>query len=468
MSNKPIRTVHFIGIGGVGMSGVARVAHDQGMVVTGSDLKESRYTKQLKEAGISVSIGHQGSNMPEEDPDVVVVSTAILDNNPELIVAQERGLEIWHRAKMLAQLGIGKQTLAVAGTHGKTTTSSMLASTLDAMGEDPSFLIGGIVRQYQTNARSGQGDLYVVEADESDKSFTFLDPCAVLVTNIEVDHLDHYDDLDEIYAKFAEFIESVGEKGPCVVCGEDEALTELARGASARVYSYGFGDGFDISIRDYRSVGVGSTFTCVMPDGTAVEGCVKQNPGRHNVLNAVGVLGLIWAIGLSPVKAADALADFCGVRRRFDIIGEEGGITVVDDYAHHPTEIAVTIAAAKRLDFSRVHVLFQPHRYSRAPLFTETLKDEFGHAFDEADSVTFMDVYPAGETPIPGISGKTFMNVLFEHKEHPDTAYIPKRTEVVPYLTSKLHSGDLIITMGAGDVTAIGPELLDALAKMHS
>ena len=465
MRKEPIHTVHFIGIGGVGMSGIARVAHDQGMVVTGSDLKESRYTKQLREAGIFVDIGHLGSNLPQVDPDVVVVSTAILDNNPELIVAKERGLEIWHRAKMLAQLGVGKKTLAVAGTHGKTTTSSMLASVLDTMGEDPSFLIGGIVRDYQTNARSGKGEYYVVEADESDKSFTYLDPCAMLITNIEVDHLDHYNDLDEIYSKFEEFIESVGEKGICVVCGEDKALVDLARKTPVQVFSYGFGSEFDISISDYKSEGVGSSFTCTMPDGEIVPARVLQNPGRHNVLNAAGVLALIWAIGFPPAKAAEALASFCGVKRRFDVIGEEKGITVVDDYAHHPTEIAVTITAAKKLGFDRVHVLFQPHRYSRAPLFTETLKDEFGHAFDEADSVMFMDVYPAGETPIPGISGKTFMDILFENEQHPETVYVPRRIEVVPYLISTLNPGDLIITMGAGDVTAIGPELLDALAK---
>ncbi|MEG0070865.1 MAG: UDP-N-acetylmuramate--L-alanine ligase [Raoultibacter sp.] len=463
MAERHIKTVHFIGIGGVGMSGIAHVAHDQGMQVSGSDLKESRYTRQLKEAGITISIGHSAENIPANDPDVVVVSTAILENNPELVAAKERGLEIWHRAKMLAALGVDKQTLAVAGTHGKTTTSSMLASVLDTMGEDPSFLIGGIVRAYQTNAHSGSGNYYVVEADESDKSFTYLDPRAVLVTNIEADHLDHYSDLAEIYQLFAEFIGSVPDDGIVVVCGEDAELVRVARETGHEFFSYGFGNDFDITISNYTVVGIGSDFDLGFPDGTLVHASVLQNPGRHNVLNAAGTLGLIWALGLSVEKAACALGEFAGVRRRFDLVGIEREITVVDDYAHHPTEIAATIAAAKQLDFKRVHVLFQPHRYSRVKLFTEVLKDEFGSAFDEADSVTFMDVYPAGEAPVPGVSGKTFMNVVLDHPGHPQTAYVPRRPEIVPYLLSKMQPGDLLITMGAGDVTAVGPQLIAAL-----
>lgn len=468
MTDKAIEKVHFIGIGGVGMSGIARVAHDQGMQVTGSDLKESRYTKQLKAAGIEVFIGHDANNIPSEDPDVVVVSTAILENNPEFNSARERNLPIWHRAKMLAALGVGRSTLAVAGTHGKTTTSSMLASTLDAMGEDPSFLIGGEVRAYATNARSGQGPYYVVEADESDKSFTYLDPLAILVTNIEADHLDHYSDLDEIYSKFQEFIASLPEDGTCVVCGEDASLVEVTQKAGVEFLTYGFGEGFDISIDDYQTKGIGSDFSVRFPDKTKVAAHIKQNPGRHNVLNAAGVLGLVWALGLSVEKAALALADFTGVRRRFDLIGEVDGVTVVDDYAHHPTEIEATINAAKQLGYERVFVLFQPHRYSRVSLFTEVLKDEFGRAFDAADSVVFMDVYSAGETPVPGISGKTFMNVVLDHPGHPEVTYLPRRVEVVPYLVSTLRSGDLIFTMGAGDVTAIGPQLVSALQAAES
>lgn len=464
MSEERIKQVHFIGVGGVGMSGIARVAHDQGMQVSGSDIKESRYTKQLREAGITVFIGQKAENIPEGDP-VVVISTAILENNPELIEARRRGLEIWHRAQMLAHLGVGLDTLAVAGTHGKTTTSSMLASALDALGADPTFLIGGIVRAYGTNAHSGTGDHYVVEADESDKSFTYLSPKAVLVTNIEADHLDHYKDLDEIYDKFHDFMGLVPEDGVIVACGDEPHVVEIARSEGRRMYTYGFNEGCDVRITSYEPHGIGSRYTAVMPDGTQVEGTIKQNPGRHNVLNATGVVTLLWALGFDAAKVAQALSGFAGVRRRFDLVGEVGGVTVVDDYAHHPTEIAATISAAAGLGYKHVHVLFQPHRYSRAPLFTQVLHDEFGAAFDKADSVTFMDVYPAGEAPVPGVSGKTFLNVVLEHEGHPQADFVAHRVDVVPHLMDKLQPGDLVITMGAGDVTAMGPQIIDALLK---
>lgn len=464
MSEERIKQVHFIGVGGVGMSGIARVAHDQGMQVSGSDIKESRYTKQLREAGITVFIGQKAENIPEGDP-VVVISTAILENNPELIEARRRGLEIWHRAQMLAHLGVGLDTLAVAGTHGKTTTSSMLASALDALGADPTFLIGGIVRAYGTNAHSGTGDHYVVEADESDKSFTYLSPKAVLVTNIEADHLDHYKDLDEIYDKFHDFMGLVPEDGVIVACGEEPHVVDIARSEGRRMYTYGFNEGCDVRIISYEPHGIGSRYTAVMPDGTQVEGTIKQNPGRHNVLNATGVVTLLWALGFDAAKVAQALSGFAGVRRRFDLVGEVGGVTVVDDYAHHPTEIAATISAAAGLGYKHVHVLFQPHRYSRAPLFTQVLHDEFGAAFDKADSVTFMDVYPAGEAPVPGVSGKTFLNVVLEHEGHPQADFVAHRVDVVPHLMDKLQPGDLVITMGAGDVTAMGPQIIDALLK---
>ena len=464
MSEERIKQVHFIGVGGVGMSGIARVAHDQGMQVSGSDIKESRYTKQLREAGITVFIGQKAENIPEGDP-VVVISTAILENNPELIEARRRGLEIWHRAQMLAHLGVGLDTLAVAGTHGKTTTSSMLASALDALGADPTFLIGGIVRAYGTNAHSGTGAHYVVEADESDKSFTYLSPKAVLVTNIEADHLDHYKDLDEIYDKFHDFMGLVPEDGVIVACGEEPHVVEIARSEGRRMYTYGFNEGCDVRIISYEPHGIGSRYAAVMPDGTQVEGAIKQNPGRHNVLNATGVITLLWALGFDAAKVAQALSGFAGVRRRFDLVGEVGGVTVVDDYAHHPTEIAATISAAAGLGYKHVHVLFQPHRYSRAPLFTQVLHDEFGAAFDKADSVTFMDVYPAGEAPVPGVSGKTFLNVVLEHEGHPQADFVAHRVDVVPHLMGKLQPGDLVITMGAGDVTAMGPQIIDALLK---
>lgn len=464
VSDNRINKVHFIGIGGVGMSGIAHVAHDQGMRVSGSDLRESGYTRQLRDAGIDIYIGQKAENIPDDSPDVVVVSTAIRDDNPELQEAKRRNIPIWHRAKMLAELGRDHLTLAVAGTHGKTTSSSMLATIIDSMGYDPTFLIGGIVRSYDSNAHCGKGEYYVVEADESDKSFTYLDPTAVLVTNVEADHLDHYSDLNEIYSLFYDFMASVHEDGCCVVCGEDAPLVEVARKTGRQIYTYGFCDECDTTISNYHVKGVSTSFDVKIPTGEVLHCRIKQNPGRHNALNAAGVLTLLWARGFDCQKAAEALGNFAGVKRRFDLVGEEMGITIVDDYAHHPTEIAATIAAAKALDFKRVHILFQPHRYSRVKLFTEVLRDEFACAFDQADQVTFMDVYPAGETPVPGVSGATFMQVVLDHEGHPDKiTYVPRRIEVVSYLVGQLQEGDLLITMGAGDVTAIGPVVLSDL-----
>lgn len=469
MSEEQIKRVHFIGVGGVGMSGIAIVAHDQGMDVSGSDLRESRYTRELEEAGVKVFIGQDAANIPcDPDPDIVVVSTAILPNNPELIAAKERNLTIWHRAQMLAALGVGKKTLAVAGTHGKTTTSSMVASTLDGMGEDPTFLIGGIVRAYHSNAHSGTGTYYVVEADESDKSFTYLDPYGVLITNVEADHLDHYSGLDEIRAKFKEFMGQVPDEGVVVVCNDDPTLVELARSTGKRVVTYGEVEGADSRVLSWKAQGVGSLFTLELPDGTRIEGSVKQNPGRHNVLNAAGCLTLLWALGEDVESAARALAEFAGVRRRFDLVGVADGVTVVDDYAHHPTEIAATIAAAKKLDFAKVHVLFQPHRYSRVKLFTDVLRDGFAHAFDEADTVTFMNVYSAGETPVPGVNGGTFMDVLNDSAKHPPLNYVAHRLDTVPAMLDVAAPGDLVITMGAGDVTQVGPELIAALKQREA
>lgn len=456
--------VYFIGIGGVGMSGIARVAHDQGLHVEGSDLKSSRFTQPLEEAGITVHIGHDASNIPDTDP-TIVVSTAILDDNPELIAAKERGLNIVRRAEMLAHLGRDLDTVAVAGTHGKTTTSSMLASTFDKMGLSPTFLIGGMVREYGANSHSGSGGYYVVEADESDKSFTHLSPKAVIVTNIEPDHLDHYENLQEIYAQFGQFISLVPEGGPVVVWAGDEKLVEVARAHAGRVITYGFEEDADARVVDIQREGLASHFTLRLSSGREVVSTIRQNPGVHNVLNGAATLVMADALGEDVDAAAAALAQFAGVRRRFDLVGRVDEVDVVDDYAHHPTEIAATIKAARGLDYRQVHVIFQPHRYSRAKLFAEVLHDEFGRAFDDADTVTFMDVYPAGETPIPGVSGKTFLNVVLDHEGHPQAEYVPRRLDVPAHVAQLARPGDIVLTLGAGDVTEIGQLVLDELAS---
>lgn len=459
-SLEGIGRVHFVGVGGVGMSGLALVASQRGLSVTGSDLKASRATRQLEREGIGVRIGHAASNIPGEC-DLVVVSSAIPPANPELAAARKRGIEIWHRSQMLAALGEGRLTLACAGTHGKTTTSSMLATTAVGMGLDPTFVIGGTVSAYGVNARSGTGDLYVVEADESDGSFVHLSPHIALVTNIEPDHLDHYGTIEAICDSFSDFISLVGDDGAAVVCAPDARLLALARESAPRVIGYGPAGcpGADVSFDAVERDGLASSFRVSFPDGATAEVTLPRSPGLHNILDATGVMGVVWAAGLDVTAAAPALSGFGGVRRRFDLVGESSGVTVVDDYAHHPTEIAATIAAARDLGFAHVHVLFQPHRYTR----TQSLAEAFGSAFDGADSVTFMDVYAAGEAPIPGVSGKTLVASTLAHDPRSQVAWMPHRLETAAYLASRLAPGDLLLTMGAGDVTSMGPVILDAL-----
>lgn len=449
---------HFIGAGGAGMSGIALVLHQRGYTVTGSDLKESRYSRALAAAGMTVHIGHRAEHLG--DPDIVVVSTAIPDKNPELAEARARGMEVWPRARMLAHLAEDRRTIAVAGTHGKTSTSSMVATMLMGMGEDPSFLIGGEIDGINTNASNGTGPHYVVEADESDGSFLFLDPYVSLVTNIEADHLDHYASIDEIIDTFAEFMSRTASDGCLVISGDDERLMRVAEAMTQRKVAYGSSPRCDVRFSDVKQSGIGSTFQVEFPNGQSVA-CKIGVPGLHMVSNACGALATAWALGLDVDAAATALASFSGVRRRFDLVGEVGGITIVDDYAHHPTEVAATLAGASELGFERVWVLFQPHRYSR----TEAFAHDFGQAFSAADRVILMDVYSAGEAPIPGVSGKSIVDALLAAQPRARAAYLPHRVDVVPYLAERLAPGDLVMTMGAGDVTAIGPELLAELTR---
>jgi UDP-N-acetylmuramate--alanine ligase len=447
---------HFIGAGGAGMSGIVLVLAARGVRVTGSDLKESRYSHALEAAGVPISIGHVAENLG--DPEVVVVSSAIPETNPELAEARRRGIEVWPRAKMLAHLAGERLTVAVAGTHGKTSTSSMIATMLVNLDLDPTFLIGGEVAGLQTNAQNGNGEHFVVEADESDGSFVHLDPDVALITNVEADHLDHYGTLERVEETFVDFMGRVGESGTLVVCGDDERLTELARQTGRRVVTYGFAEECDVRATVNGRRGVGSAFDIGLPDGGTASSQTTV-PGLHMVSNAVGALACAWVLGLDLASAADALAHFAGVRRRFDVVGERGGVTIVDDYAHHPTEIRATLSAAKSLDFSRVVVLFQPHRYSR----TESLAEDFGEAFGDADRVVLMDVYSAGEAPIPGVSGKTLLDSLLERHPRAQAAYLPHRADIVGYLARESRAGDVMLTMGAGDVTLIGPDLLREL-----
>ncbi|WP_195420345.1 UDP-N-acetylmuramate--L-alanine ligase [Collinsella sp. D33t1_170424_A12] len=457
-------SAHFIGVGGAGMSGIALVLHERGYEVTGSDLKTSRYIRQLSRAGMEVFVGHDAATIDAVKPDVVVVSTAIPETNPELIRARELGIPVWPRAKMLSALGAGYTTLAVAGTHGKTTTSSMCATMLDRMGLDPSFLIGGIVEGYDTNGRNGAGEYFVCEADESDSSFLYLDPDVVVVTNVEADHMDHYESLAQIEETFCTFMGLVGDEGTVIACGEDPRLVELARSTGRAVVTYGLDPSNDVVCTVHPAAhALGSTFDVTLPDGSVREVSIQHNPGVHNVLNATASLAAAYVMGLDTSAAAEALSTFEGARRRFTHIGDTRGVTVVDDYGHHPTEIKATLAAAHGLDFNNVVVVFQPHRYSRL----QALCDDFANAFADADKLVLIDVFPAGEMPIPGVTSKMLADTIRTLHPDKDVVYVDDRPALMEHLDALVNEGDLLITMGAGDVTTVGPDYIEHVADLE-
>lgn len=449
---------HFIGIGGAGMSGIARVLHERGLTVTGSDLRSSRYSAALQRSGVTVHIGHDAANLG--DPEVVVVSTAIPGTNPELVEARRRGIPVWPRARMLAELAGEMLTVAVAGTHGKTTTSSMAAAALIEAGADPTFLIGGELTDVGSNARCGAGVHYVVEADESDGSFLFLDPYCAIVTNIEADHLDHYGSIGEIVDTFREFIGRIRPEGVAVLCRDDERLMSLQGDCRGRVVTYGHSEAADVRIVSFEPVDGGGAFEVTFPDGRVLQ-VTTRIPGAHMALNATGVLAAAWALGVDVAAAARGIGSFGGVKRRFEHVGEVGGVLVVDDYAHHPTEVKATLAAARTAGAGARWVIFQPHRYSRTAAFAR----EFGEAFEDADRVVILDVYSAGEAPVPGVSGKTVVDAVLRHRPRTRLAYFPHRGDVAGYVGSRVRPGDLVMTMGAGDVTTLGPEIVRVLTE---
>jgi UDP-N-acetylmuramate--alanine ligase len=442
------------------MSGIALVLKASGRDVTGSDLKRSGYTRLLEDAGVPVSIGHRAENLG--DPEVVVVSSAIPETNPELAEARERGIPVWPRARMLAELAGSRLTVAIAGTHGKTTTSSMATAALAGAGADPTFLIGGELNDVGANAGCGSGPHYVVEADESDGSFLYLEPHVALVTNVEADHLDHYGTLEAIEETFVRFMSKVPDNGALVVCADDARLVELARTCERGMVTYGCAEDADVRCVDATPEGLSYRFAVEL-EGRRIEAGVAL-PGMHNVVNATGALAAVHALGLDPADAVGALRVFAGVRRRFDLVGEVDGVTIVDDYAHHPTELKATLAAARQGGFRRVWAVFQPHRYSR----TAALGEEFAEAFELADRVVMMDVYSAGETPIPGVSGKTLIESVLVSQPRTRMTYFPHRTDLEPYLTERVKPGDLVMTLGAGDVTTVGAEIVRGLERRRT
>ena len=455
-----IKSAHFIGIGGAGMSGIALVLHERGCKVTGSDLKASHYVRELEAAGVEVHVGHEAATIDAVEPEVIVTSTAIPETNPEVFRARELGIPIWPRAKMLSYLSDDALTVAVAGTHGKTTTSSMVATMLDKLGLDPSFLIGGIVEGYGTNGKNGNGGYFVCEADESDGSFLYLNPNVVVVTNIEADHLDHYGTLENIEKTFCKFMDLVGEDGTVIINGDVPHYVELARSTGRRVVTYGFDESCDyVCLPEDTHHQIASNFSVKTPAHGTVHVTIAANPGRHNMGNATAALAVADVLGCDVDEAVAALSQFKGARRRFTHVGDVAGVTVVDDYGHHPTEVAATLAAAKDLQYDRIVCVFQPHRYSR----TQALADDFAHAFGNADVLRVMDVFSAGEQPIPGVSGKTIASGVAATGDVADVEFVPNSRKLIENLVETVREGDLLITQGAGDVTQIGPLFIEAM-----
>ena len=448
----PYRRVHFVGVAGSGMAGLAYVAHKSGLIVSGSDLRESSYVQALLREDVKVVFEHKEANVADPAIELVVASTAIPSTNPEIIAAHERGIPVWHRAQMLAWLGRDHQMLAVAGTHGKTTTSAMLATALVELGADPSFLIGGVLNAYESSAHYTPEGFMVVEADESDSSFVELDPHVAIITNIEADHMDHFKSLEDIKGSFLAFLGKLDPAGVAVVCAESPGLIELARKSGKTLVSYGLGEAADVRLDP------ASQEVC-FADGERVPIALMKSPGLHNLLNATAVLATLDWLGLDRRAAAAAVSTYEGAHRRFDFIGKANGVLVIDDYAHHPTEIDATLGAAKDLDFTSVHLLFQPHRFTR----TQAFLTEFATAFDHATTITLMPIYTAGEAPIPGIDSNRMLKAIKQHKPEAQLRLISERKKLAQAMADLAEPGSVIITMGAGDVTNLAPEILAKL-----
>ncbi len=444
-------TVHVVGIGGAGMSAIATVLQAMGLTVTGSDLKASAVTERLSLAGVPVTIGHQASSVASAD--VVTVSSAITTDNPEVTEARRRGIAVLSRAETLAAIASRKRCLAVAGTHGKTTTASMLALQLVDSGIRPSFLIGGDLNEIGTNAVwDDAGEWLVVEADESDGTFLSLDVDIAVVTNIEADHLDHYGSFASLRSAFEEFV--AGAHLHRVVGGDDPVAAAIGRAAGADVV--GSAEGCTHRMVDLVAARSSVSFGLVGPDGVDLGRLEVPVPGAHNARNAAVATVAALAVGASFAAAARALARFGGVARRFEFRGSVGGITFVDDYAHLPSEVAAALAAARDGGWRRVVAVFQPHRYSR----TGELGAQFGGAFGDADLAVVTDVYGAGEPPVPGVTGELVTDAI--RRSFPDmpVIYAPGRADLRRTVREILEDGDLCLTLGAGDLTSLPDELM--------
>ncbi len=461
-----IGTIHFVGIGGIGMSGIAEVMHHLGYAVQGSDMAEGYAVEGLRKAGIPVAIGHSADNLG--DARVVVCSTAISRGNPEVEAAIERRLPLVRRAEMLAELMRMQSTIAVAGTHGKTTTTSMIAAMLDAGGIDPTVINGGVINAYGSNARLGKSDWMVVEADESDGSFLRLDGTIAVVTNIDPEHLEHYGGFEAVKDAFVEFIENVPFYGLAVMCVDHpEVQNILSRIRDRRVVTYGTSALADLRAENIVPENGGTRFdvTVLQRDGSrrAIEGIFVPMPGRHNVLNALAAVAIGLEFGMDDAVIARGFERFTGVKRRFTRIGDIGGTIIIDDYAHHPVEIRAVLSAAREAAEERVIAVVQPHRFTRL----ETLMEDFQNAFNDADIVFVAPVYAAGEAPIEGIDAAALVEGLRAHG-HRMTKAVDGPADLAANLRDLAAEGDIVICMGAGDITKWAAGLADGIAKARA
>ena len=453
--------VHFTGIGGAGMSGIARIMLARGISVSGSDAMPSAMLDDLHAQGARVHVGHAAANLGDLGPgDTLVLSSAIRADNPELAEATRRGLRVMHRAAALASVMAGRRVTAVAGTHGKTTTTSMLTTVLRDCGADPGYVIGGVLVETGLGAEDGAGMDFVAEADESDGSFLLLSPDVAIVTNVEADHLDNYGSLAEIEAAFATFGSHVSSL--VLTCADDPGAEAVAaRLDPRRVRRYGESVRADYRLGDVHAQGLAVSFAVTAdhsPFGEIFAQMTVQVPGRHNALNATAAFAAAVELGFAPPRVTAALARYQGARRRLELKGEADGVRVVDSYAHHPTELAADLRTARDIaDGGRVIAIFQPHLYSRTRIFA----GDFGAALGLADQAVVLDVYAAREDPEPGVTGRLVADAVPGGR----ALFLPDRTQVAPLIARIAEPGDVVLTMGAGDVTALGPQLLEAVGR---
>jgi UDP-N-acetylmuramate--alanine ligase len=445
---------HFIGIGGIGMSGIAEILLNLDMKVSGSDLRRSPVTDRLAQMGATIYEGHDAANI--SGATVVVTSSAIDPSNPEVVEAHAHKIPVIQRAEMLAELMRLKYGIAIAGMHGKTTTTSMVAAVLAAGGLDPTVVVGGRVDALGSNARLGSSQYLVAEADESDRSFLKLSPILAVVTNLDREHMDCYHDLADIEQAFLSFMDKVPFYGAVTACLDNPLLAAILPRARRRVYTYGVAAGADYRL-EFLDAGQGSCFSRFLVNTAAgpLGPFELHVPGRHNVLDATAAVAIAHQLEVSSEKIAEGLRSFSGVDRRFQLRGQARGVTVVDDYGHHPTEIRATLAAARECGYKKIHVVFQPHRYSR----TRDLLDRFRGAFVDADSVIVLPIYAASEQPIPGVTAELLASKI----EGPQVQFIAEFPAAVAAVAAQASEGDLILTLGAGSVSQLAPQILAAL-----